>query len=147
MFDQGTIIYFNPFYFLNGGTPAPKFFLVLYAEEAKFVLASLPTSKDHIPFANEGQSGCVEIPEAQFNCYLFLPGTVVTDKGFSFVEKTLLYGHLIETYPHDFFDQYPHENIDYFVKGKILPAIFDEMLNCFKHSVSVKQKYKRLLLN
>jgi hypothetical protein len=147
MFDPGTIIYFKPFYFKNGNSPANKFFLILHCVENDFVLASLPTSQDHIPNFADNKSGCIEIPEAQFNCFLFNPGDVITDLGFSFDEKTVLYGHLIDLYTIDFFAQYPHEDIDYFIKGKLQPEIFQNMIDCFRHSVSVKRKYKRLLLN
>ena len=145
MFEQGTIIYFTPFYFKNGNTPAPKFFLVLKSTETSSVLACLPTSKDYIPNFSVTQSGCIEIPEANFNCYLFQPNIIISDNGFAFSEKTLLYGHLIEEYPLDFFEQYPYENIDYTIKGKIKADIFDNMISCFKDSTSVKRKFKRLL--
>ena len=49
MFKEGNILYFNPFYFENGNTPKPKYFLVLKEVDGQLLLASLPTSHDHIP--------------------------------------------------------------------------------------------------
>ena len=49
MFETGTIIYFAPFYFKNGNTAKPKYFVVLKNIENKSVIASLPTRKDSIP--------------------------------------------------------------------------------------------------
>lgn len=53
MFEEGNILYFNPFYFENGNQPKPKYFLVLKLTEDKAVLASLPTSHDHIPSSKQ----------------------------------------------------------------------------------------------
>lgn len=49
MFKEGNILYFEPFYFENGNTPKPKYFLVLKEVDNQLILASLPTSHDHIP--------------------------------------------------------------------------------------------------
>lgn len=49
MFDEGNLLYFSPFIFKNGAPPQPKFFLVLKTMEKGLLLASLPTSKDHVP--------------------------------------------------------------------------------------------------
>lgn len=48
MFKEGNILYFNPFYFENGNTPKPKYFLVLKEVDGQLVLASLPTLHDHM---------------------------------------------------------------------------------------------------
>ena len=44
-FLQGAILYFDPFIFLDGGKPKPKYFLVLKRIDDILLLASLPTSK------------------------------------------------------------------------------------------------------
>lgn len=43
MYDEGTILYFTPFIFPDGGEPKPKYFIVICKVGDKFVLASLPT--------------------------------------------------------------------------------------------------------
>ena len=48
-FHRGNLLYFNPFIFPDGGTPKPKYFLVLANVGDDVLLASLPTSKDHVP--------------------------------------------------------------------------------------------------
>lgn len=55
----GTLLYFSPFWFPDGGQPKPKYFVVLYNEDKDMLLASLPTSKDHIPSDIEMQAGCI----------------------------------------------------------------------------------------
>lgn len=47
MFDEGDILFFDPFIF-EDGTSKPKFFVVLKNDNGLSLLASLPTSKDHI---------------------------------------------------------------------------------------------------
>ena len=50
MFEEGNLLYFDPFLFKNGATPKPKFFIVLKNDiNDEVILATLPTSKDHIP--------------------------------------------------------------------------------------------------
>jgi hypothetical protein len=60
MFEPGNLLYFNPFIFPDGGDPKPKFFVVLGEVEETVLLASLPTSKDHIPSDVEVASGCLD---------------------------------------------------------------------------------------
>ena len=69
MFKEGNILYFNPFYFDNGNTPKPKYFLVLKEFDGQLVLASLPTSHDHIPSNMEKVHGCIDDSTINFNCY------------------------------------------------------------------------------
>ena len=48
-FQEGAILYFDPFIFSDGGSPKPKYFLVLKVMDDACLLASLPTSKDFVP--------------------------------------------------------------------------------------------------
>ncbi len=84
MFEPGNLLYFNPFIFPDGGDPKPKFFVVLGEVDETVLLASLPTSKDHIPSDVEVTSGCLEIPERMVNAYTFLANEVITENGFFF---------------------------------------------------------------
>jgi hypothetical protein len=63
MFEPGNLLYFEPFIFPDGGEPKNKFFVVLGDVDETVLLASLPTSKDHIPSDVEVKSGCLEIAE------------------------------------------------------------------------------------
>ena len=69
MFQEGSIIYFTPFYFKNGNTAKPKYFVVLKNQDDQNLLASLPTRKDNIPVRNEIQNGCLELPDINLNCF------------------------------------------------------------------------------
>ena len=68
MFQEGHIIYFDPFYFKNGNTAKSKYFLILKCEENRNIIASLPTRKDSIPENETISDGCVELPD--MFCYL-----------------------------------------------------------------------------
>ncbi len=48
MFEEGNLLFFRPFLFKNGATPENKFFLVLKKLDGDILLASLPTSKNHV---------------------------------------------------------------------------------------------------
>lgn len=62
MFEEGNLLFFRPFLFKNGAEPQDKFFLVLKKMESDILLASLPTSKDHVPSDLEVKYGCLNIP-------------------------------------------------------------------------------------
>ena len=49
MFEEGNLLLFHPFVFKNGAASKDKFFLVLENMDGELLLASLPTSKDHVP--------------------------------------------------------------------------------------------------
>src|SRR5690606_19379452 len=98
MFEKRVILYFDPFYFKNGNPAKPKYFLVLGLDGEKSVLASLPTRKDAIPVAYENESGCVEKPEINLNCFVISANEAVTECGRSFDFKTYMYGHQLDEY-------------------------------------------------
>lgn len=84
MFEEGNILYFNPFYFENGNKPKPKYFLILKSMEDNLIIASLPTSHDHVPNSMEKKHGCIDDYTINFNCYYFQEG-----KNVAFNEKTV----------------------------------------------------------
>ena len=73
MFSERDILYFSPFYFKNGNKPKNKFFVVLKELDGKTIIASLPTSHDHIPKQSEVDRGCIEIIESCLNCFVMSP--------------------------------------------------------------------------
>lgn len=74
MFEEGNLLFFRPFLFKNGAESQDKFFLVLKKLEGDILLASLPTSKDHVPSDLEVKHGCLNIPERMFNVFVLLSG-------------------------------------------------------------------------
>lgn len=71
---EGTLLYFDPFVFKNGAAPKRKYFIVLANMDDGLMLASLPTSKDHVPADAEVIRGSVNIPERGVNAYVFEAG-------------------------------------------------------------------------
>lgn len=146
MFEEGTIIYFDPFYFKNGNTAKPKYFLVLKNVEQRNVLASLPTRKDSVPTKDTIEAGCVELPDINLNCFVISKNQKVTECGKQFDFTSFVYGHQIDDYEIEQLQEiYPIEGNDYIVWGKMRKDIFDGLIRCFKSSKSVKRKYKRIL--
>ena len=151
MFKEGNILYFDPFFFDNGNTPKPKYFLVLKEVGGQLVLASLPTSHDHIPSNKEKVHGCIDDSTINFNCYYFQAGKVVAyneidETEFFFPRDTYVYGYRIS-----FFDLVKFEvlinrgqsHVTY--KGRMADDEYKQLKDCLKKSSSVKRAFRRLL--
>ena len=146
MFLEGVIFYFTPFYFKNGNTAKQKYFVVLKNNHKSILIALLPTSKNFIPINEQNKNGCIDLPDKNLNCFVFLNNLVVTECGKRFERTTHLYGHQMEDYNiNDMLEIYPNEGRDYIIWGKMKSTLFNELLNCFKNSKSVKNKYRKLL--
>ena len=146
MLQPRNILYFDPFYFKNGNAAKAKYFVVLKLIGNNAILASLPTSKDHIPSYSDIQEGCIEIPEANFNCFAIPTTTCVTEGDKFFPRKTFLYGQDIDTYRSDEMkSRYPLEGINYEIWGVMKQCLFEDLIHCFCNSKAIKQKYKRML--
>jgi hypothetical protein len=146
MFEEGNIIYFDPFYFKNGNTAKPKYFIVLKNDANKNIIASLPTRNDYVPEKEEIENGCIELPEINFNCFVISNTLEVTDCGKIFDFKTHIYGHQIDSYDKTSLKEiYPIEGSDYEIWGKMKSKIFKSLIDCIKNSNSTKRKFKRIL--
>ena len=146
MFEEGQIIYFDPFYFKNGNTAKPKYFVVLKINDGDSILASLPTRRDNIPAANEIDMGCVELPDIILNCFVLRANTPITECNKTFTFQTHIYGHQLDEYSiQSMLEIYPIEDSDYSIWGKLKQNIYDELIQCLANSKSVKRKYKKLL--
>ena len=146
MFAQGTLIYFTPFYFKNGSSKN-KYFLVLANTGNSIIIASLPTSKDHIPDSIMKKHGCIFDENMKISCYFFQKNRIISECGtFGFPEDTYIYGEQI-----DFFDLkilqpiYKNNGKDYTVKCKLSNIEFEAIKECLKKSGVVKQKIKKHL--
>lgn len=61
--------------------------------EGKSLLASLPSSLDFRPSISHGEHGCVEIPEASFNCYVLKAGRLLRTISGPFPEIPMFIGN------------------------------------------------------
>lgn len=147
MYTPGKIIYFDPFYFKDGGNK-PKYFLVIKIVNDSVILASLPSSHAHLPADQEIKHGCLEIPESCINCYIFEANKPITKSGWSFRLNTFMHGLWLDEYNIPVLTQkYTIENVEYEVIGELTDEELTNVINCFAHSSSVKRKYKRILTN
>lgn len=146
MFEPGNLLYFEPFIFPDGGEPKNKFFVVLGDVDETVLLASLPTSKDHIPSDVEVKSGCLEIAERMVNAYIFMADEAITDDGFFFEKNTFIYGQNIKTYNSiAFLQQQTKGQINIELKGKLKSDVFTALKDCLKNSDAVRKRYKQYL--
>lgn len=142
----GNILYFPNFQFKNGGSKDKFLLVVKELEDVGLILASLPSSVDHVPSEFDGHEGCLDFPERHFNCFVISPEVPITEcETFSFSKKTHLYGENLDDYPVGHFEDYVLEGFDYYVKGKLKPELFEEVIDCFRRSSNVKRWIKRLL--
>lgn len=150
MFEEGNLLRFVPFLFKNGAVPKPKYFVVLKSLDGDMLLASLPTSKDHIPADMMMERGCLNVPERRLSIFVFLAGEMIAadenDKEFAFPFNTFIYGADIDTYPLSVFEkQIEEHSTTVSIVGKLQYAIFQELKDCLKSSPMVKNKFRRLL--
>jgi hypothetical protein len=146
MLRERNIIRFDPFYFKNGNTAKPKYFLVLKHSKHNTVIASLPTRSNSIPQDEDIEEGCLEISEINLNCFVIPQNVEVTECGKRFDFKTYLYGHQLDDYSVELMNEiYPNEGSDYEVWGKMKQEMFNKLITCFKNSKTVKWKYRTQL--
>lgn len=142
MLKEGSLLYFNPFVFKNGATPKPKYFVVLaMMDDGKLMLASLPTSKDHIPTSAVIVRGCVNIPESNVNVYVFEQGDQATDS-FCFPRRTYIYAEQLDIYTCDYIDSMNSSMTDL---GVLQPDLFKAVKDCLKQAATISKKYLKWL--
>lgn len=151
MYDEGTILYFTPFIFPDGGTPKPKYFLVLKCVDDEVLLASLPTSKDSVPSYLPKTHGCIDIQDINFNCYYFEGGRQIaldrnSNAHFAFPIDTFVYGFRISTFNLHTFEEQEQAGVTRIeIKGTLYSEEYHALISCLKNSSSVKRKFRRLL--
>jgi hypothetical protein len=147
LFTEGQLLYFAPFYFKNGINAKPKFFLILRNVDNFSVVASLPTKVDNAPSLINGQHGCIDIPDRQFNCYIFAAGKPVCENGFSFNLNTHIYGDQIDTYMIESLtvSNTIQHGKDYHIIGMLTETELKNLKDCIVNSSSVKQKIRKML--
>ena len=145
-FQEGAILYFDPFIFPDGGKPKPKYFLVLKVLDDVCLLASLPTSKDFVPSTVEKVHGCIERPDINFNCYYFDPNVVICDNGFAFPIETYVYGYRLQTFSLDslLLQEITDETVIEEC-GVLTEEEYTAIIRCLSHSPAVKRAYRKVL--
>ena len=138
---EGTLLYCDPFVFKNGAAPKPKYFIVLANTDDGVMLASLPTSKDHVPQDAEVVRGAVNIPERGVNAFVFEAGDQVTDS-FAFPRRTFVYGEQVDDYTEEDLNAMGGsiQNL-----GVLKPELLAELRLCLKQVPNIKRKYIKWL--
>lgn len=146
MFEEGQLLYFEPFFFKNGNPDKNKYFVVLKVLSDEILLASLPTSQDHLPSAHATSSGCISDAGNRINAFVFNGGEPATETSFAFPLRTYIYGEQLDDYPLSVFEMWRKLGKSRIHnKGKLLRHLYDELVGCLKASSVVKRKYRRML--
>lgn len=147
MYTPGTLIYFDPFHFDDGEDSKPKYFLVLKIfDNDTALLATLPSSKDHLPSGQNHVHGCLEDALSCINCYVLEARRPVLTNGWAFPKTTFLYGNWLTDFKiNSLLTTYAIEGVDYEIVGVFEPSELQGIINCFANSATVKRKYKRVL--
>lgn len=142
MFAEGQLLRFDPFLFKNGAPSKPKYYVVLKYMGADLMMASLPTSQDHVPGDLGDVTGCVNFPERGVNAYVMAAGEVVTDAGFAFSLRTYVYGEQVDEYSQSYLDAMGAnvENL-----GLLPFERLEALRQCLKQSPLIKRRYFKLL--
>lgn len=142
-FNEGNILYFEPFYFKDKPEHKYKYFIVLKHFDNKVILASLPTSQDNVPSYIEKKHGCIEYPSINFNCYYFSPHIKICNNGFSFPKETYVYGFRLQDFDiGTFLLQEKLGKTTITLKGSLTKTEYEAILYCLKYSGATKKKYK-----
>ena len=141
MYAEGQLLSFTPFVFKNGALPKKKYFIVLKHMDDLLMMASLPTSKDHLPSNVPLTSGCVNIPERAVNAFVFMPEEQITDC-FAFRKPTFVYGEQVDEYAKKYLDNMDSTTEDL---GIIHADVFEKLKECLKQSLLLKRKFRKLL--
>lgn len=141
MYQEGQLLRFSSFVFKNGNIPKPKYFIVLRRIDDFVMMASLPTSKDHIPEDVNVIHGCVSIPERCVNAYVLSPYDQVTPC-FHFAVPTFIYGENVDEYDEAYLNAMDAKVEDL---GILYNDLLQEIRNCVKQATGIKQKFVRLL--
>lgn len=146
MFKAGNLLYFNPFYFSNGNTPKAKYCIVLANLGETQLVASLPTSKDHIPSFLDKEHGCINSAQHNINCYYFSAKRMVcNDTQFCFPRETYIYGSQVHYMEMEIINEQHSDLHDIQYCGKLNENEFKAIKTCFKNSPEVKRGIKRHL--
>lgn len=141
MFAEGQLLRFDPFLFKNGKPSKPKYFVVLKHMGDELMMASLPTSQDHIPSDLGDATGCVNVIERGVNAYVFGAGESVTDS-FAFPLMTYVYGEQVDEYSQSYMDGMGSYVEDL---GIMDEARLNALRDCVKQSPLIKRKFYKLL--
>ncbi|MBL7729394.1 MAG: hypothetical protein JNM68_16990 [Dinghuibacter sp.] len=111
------------------------------------LLASLPSSQNHLPATQEINHGCLEIPDIGINCYIFTAQKPIATNGWFFERNTFLYGFWLEDFEIAVLEKnYSIPGVDYEIIGDLTPEELRNVIHCFTNSSVVKRKYKRILM-
>jgi hypothetical protein len=151
MFEEGHLLKFTPFFFKNAAFPKSKYFIVIKTLDDNLILASLPTSKDHVPTDIPLHDGCIDIPDRMVSIFVLLANKSVaihpvTQQTFCFPFNTFIYGADLDTYPLSaFVEQIAKGKTVVELIGKLEQSLFDEIKECLRKSKMVKNKYRRMM--
>lgn len=142
MFAEGQLLRFDPFLFKNGAPSKPKFYVVLKHMGEDLMMASLPTSQDHVPGDLGDRTGCVSFPERGVNAYVMAAEEVVTEAGFAFPLRTYVYGEQVDEYSQSYLDAMGSKVEDL---GLMPAERLEALRECVKQSPLIKRRCLRLL--
>lgn len=141
MYAEGQLLRFDPFVFKNGAPGKPKFYVVLRHMGEDLMMASLPTSQDHVPGDLSDRTGCISIAERGVNAYVFAAGERVTD-AFAFPLRTYVYGEQVDEYSQTYLNAMGSEVEDL---GMMPAERLEALRQCLKQSPLIKRRYFKLL--
>ena len=146
MYSPGNVLYFSNFIFPNGNPSKPKYFIVLNAIDNEVVVASLPTSKDHIPSSLPKTHGCIHDDGMCVNCYYFEKDRPVSECGsFGFPRDTYVYGEQVMELAVDLLNRDYIEGVNVEKLCRLADLEFRSLVMCLSRSTRMRRKTKSRL--
>jgi hypothetical protein len=110
------------------------------------IIASLPTSINHLPSFLTAQHGCINDDPSGVNCYLFEQQKAICENGFCFPFHTYVHGYEVSDYEISTFQKvYRVEGKDYEIKGKLRDDELAALIKCIVESGSIRNRIKKWL--
>jgi hypothetical protein len=112
----------------------------------KIIIASLKTRDNKAPSLITVNHGCNIDATRNFNCYCFSPDISICTNQFTFPIQTFIYENEVEDYVGQNLNlNHKIKGVDYEICGQLNTHEYNEIINCFKLSKSIRIGVNKLL--
>ena len=142
MYSQKNIVYVLKYDFENGQTIKPRYLIVIDNDDMTSLVLSLITSQDYIPDSLL-QHGCINEPDRNIHCHVFLKETIIGENGFYFPLNSFIYISSSSVFNIDsqkLIQKY-QDNVE--VKDRLTDEEFSNLIYCIYKSKYISRGIKK----
>lgn len=144
MYNKRNIIYILDYDFGNGEPLKNRYLIVLDNDGNTSIVLSVVTSQDYVP-DDLLKHGCLNEPDRNIHCHIFLQGNTIGDNGFSFPLNSFIYISSASVFKADsavINAKYPNK-VE--VKDSMLEGEFGDLIYCIYKHPNLPRGIKRKL--